>query len=205
MAINYWDSAYESGHVPWDPGHYDGHLPRVVEEQEIAPCRVVDIGCGTGKSIVWLAEQGFDCTGIEIAPTAIRMAKELARRKGVDCEWLYGSFPGDFEDEKMPAGSFDLVIDRGVFHLHTAKADQARFVEGVSRVLAPQGLWYSLLASSSHGKGFGGPPRWSRREVSAAVDRHFEIVSLEESVFTPGEPGSMSAWVCVLRNRRRAA
>lgn len=205
MGVNYWDSSYESGRVPWDPGPYDGHLPSIVADHGIAPCRVVDIGCGTGKSLVWLAEHGFDCTGIEIAPTALEMADELARSRGVECEWLYGSFPGDFRDgastRAIDDNSFELAIDRGVFHLHTTKAEQRIFVDGVARVLAPGGLWYSLLASSSQGGGFSGPPRWSKREITAAVQDRFEIVRLEESVFTPGERGSMPAWVCVLRNR----
>ncbi len=207
MGVNYWDSSYESGHVPWDPGPYDGHLPEIVERERISACRVVDIGCGTGKSLVWLAERGFECTGIEIAPTALQMAKELAGRRGVTCDWLYGRFPDDFHGRKHRLGdaSFELAIDRGVFHLHTSTSDQRRFVEGVARILGPHGLWYSLLASSSGGNGFGGPPRWSRREVTAAVSQHFEIVRLEESVFTPGENGSMAAWVCVLRNRGRLA
>lgn len=204
MGINYWDSAYESGHIPWDPGRYDGHLPKIVEDEAISPCRVIDIGCGTGKSLVWLAERGFSCTGVEIAPTALRMAGELADRKRVHCNWIFGSFPHDFGETSMPAASFDLAVDRGVFHLHTSRSDQRCFVEGVSRVLAPKGLWYSLLASSAHGAGFGGPPRWSRRDVTAAVESHFEILRLEDTVFTPGEEGSMAAWVCLMRNRRAA-
>ncbi len=204
MGINYWDSAYQSGHIPWDPGSYDGHLPGLIEKEGIAPCRAVDIGCGTGKSLVWLAERGFSCTGIEIAPTALRMAKELAERRQVSCDWLYGAFPGDFDSDSLEDGSFELAMDRGVFHLHTGKGEQRRFVEGVSRVLVPGGIWYSLLASSADGGGYGGPPRWSRGEVVAAVKPHFEVVHVQQSVFTPGEEGSMAAWVCVLRNRRAA-
>lgn len=204
MGVNYWDNSYESGHVPWDPGEYDGHLPDLLKEQQIEPCRTVDIGCGTGKSLVWLAQRGFNCTGIEIAPTALRIARGLASKRGVDCKWLLGSFPNDFGPDEITDGSFDLVIDRGVFHLHTSRDERRRFVEGVARMLSPHGLWYSLLASSSKGSGFGGPPRWSRNDVASAVERQFEIVRLEESVFTPGELGSMPAWVCVLRNRRAA-
>lgn len=209
MGVNYWDSSYESGRVPWDPGPYDGHLPAVIADHEIAPCRVVDIGCGTGKSLVWLAEHGFDCTGIEIAPTALEMAEKLARSRGVECDWLYGSFPHDFDgaasEQTIADGSFGLAVDRGVFHLHTARADQRHFVDGVSRVLARGGLWYSLLASSAKGSGFGGPPRWSKREITNAVEARFEIVSLTESIFNPREQGSMPAWVCVLRKHRTRA
>lgn len=200
MGINFWDSAYESGHIPWDPGPYDGHLPRVVEEQGIAPCRVIDIGCGTGKSLVWLAEHGFDCTGIEMAPTALRMAEELAKSRGVRCVWRHASFPDDLDGES--SGSYDFAIDRGVFHLHTGAQEQHRFVEGVARILAPGGTWYSLVASSAHGRNGSGPPRWSRREVERAVGKTFEIVRLEEAVFTPGEEDSMAAWLCVMRSRR---
>jgi SAM-dependent methyltransferase len=199
MGINYWDSAYESGHVPWDPGPYDGHVPRLVEDLAIEPCEVVDIGCGTGGTLMWLAERGFRCTGVEIAPTALKIAERESRRRKLSCTWLLGQFPTDFRDTPLQKGAYTLALDRGVFHLHTSRDEQRGFAGGVFRALAPGGLWYSLLASSSRGHGFGGPPRWSEREVRRAVSEHFEILRLDESVFTPGEEGSMAAWVAVMR------
>lgn len=201
MGINFWDSAYESGRVPWDPGPYDRHVPRIVGELRLEPCRVVDIGCGTGATLVWLAEHGFECTGIEIAPAALTIARKKAKSRGVACTWLLRRFPKVDGGHALPASSFELAVDRGVFHLHTGRQEQEEFVDGVARVLAPGGLWYSLLASSIHGDGFGGPPRWSEREVRRAVEPAFEILRLEDSVFTPGEEGSMAAWVCVMRKR----
>lgn len=201
MGINFWDSAYESGHVPWDPGPYDRHIPRIVGELKLKPCRVVDIGCGTGATLMWLAEHGFDCTGIEIAPTALQIARKEANKRGLACTWLLRHFPRTDGQHALPASSFELAVDRGVFHLHTGAEEQDLFVGGVARALAPGGLWYSLLASSLRGSGYGGPPRWSEREVRSAVEPAFEILRMEDSVFTPGEEGSMAAWVCVMRKR----
>ncbi|HUZ16976.1 MAG TPA: class I SAM-dependent methyltransferase [Spirochaetia bacterium] len=201
MGINYWDTAYESGHVPWDPGPYDGHVPRLVRDLSIEPCRVVDIGCGAGGTLIWLAEAGFDCTGIEIAPAAVRLAKETAKKRGVACTWLLHRFPNAVNERALEPRSFDLAIDRGVFHLHTSRAEQDDFVAGVAQALRGDGLWYSLLASSKRGSAYGGPPRWSEREIRRAVEPAFEILRIEDSVFTPGEEGSMAAWVCVMRKR----
>ncbi len=199
--MSYWDMAYQSGVVPWDPGPYDGNLPAVIERHAIGPCRVVDIGCGTGGSLIWLAGMGYHCTGIEGAPAAIRQAQAKSKEAGTRIEWLVGSFPHDFAPPLLPDGSFDLVIDRGWFHLYTEAAERAAVLAGISRILAPGGLWYSLIAGKGGERPLSGPPRWSEAEVRSALSGRFEILELRASVFTPSERGSMPAWISVARRQ----
>ena len=198
--MSYWDSYYRRGCVPWDPGPYDGHLPGLLKEFSIPPCRVVDIGCGTGKSLIWLAEKGFVGTGIDVSGAAIRAARELARRKSASCTWMCGSFPEDFPEEVLPSGSFDFAVERGCLqHLHPSRAAAA--ARGVSRILRKGGLWYSLTAARTERPHFDGVPRWSSEELIDIYTPCFEILRMEEAVFTYGERGSIPAWLCVCRNR----
>ncbi len=199
MAMNYWDSAYASGHVPWDPGEYDGHLPGIIEHHGIVPSPALDVGCGSGKSVVWLARHGFDCTGIEISPEALKQARELADRHGVRCSWLLGTFPEDFTNDLIGHRRFQFIMDRGWFHLHTDRDAQRRIVHAISRLLAPSGIWYSLIAAGSKSGMWSGPPRWTAEEVRRAVDHELEILRIDPVVFTPGEEGSMAAWLCAFR------
>ena len=203
--MSYWDLAYQSGVVPWDPGPYDGNLPSVIERHAIGPCRVIDIGCGTGGSLIWLAGMGYRCTGIDGAPAAITQAQVKSEEAAARIEWLVGSFPGDFPSRTLPDGSFDLVIDRGWFHLYTGKGERASVLDGISRVLAAGGLWYSLIAGKEGGHSFSGPPRWSESDIRTALSERFKIVELRASVFTPGEKGSMPAWICVAQKPRDGA
>lgn len=202
MGINYWDSSYESGSVPWDPGEYDGHLPYLLERFGLHGGRVLDIGCGTGKSLLWLAERGFDCTGVEIAPAALKVAEAAANRRGLDCRWLLASFPEDLSPGTDESGRYDFVMDRGWFHLYTGKADRRRIVRAIAQTLAPGGIWYSLIAARVRNAEFGGPPRWSEKEVRETVLPYLDVLEIEMSVFTPGEEGSMPSWRSVFRRRR---
>jgi len=65
--------------IPWNieaPPHL---LVRLVKEGMIKPCKAIDLGCGTGNYAIYLAEQGFDVTGVDSSATAIQIAAEKAR------------------------------------------------------------------------------------------------------------------------------
>ncbi len=51
---------------------------------------VLDLGCGSGRSMVWLAERGYQVTGIDRQPEALSLGEELAARRGVCCRFLRG-------------------------------------------------------------------------------------------------------------------
>lgn len=194
----WWDSAYRSGHIPWDPGLFDAHLPAILERYGIGPCPVLDIGCGTGKSLIWLAGQGFVGTGIDLAPTALGQARTMAARRGVTCRWLHGAFPADFPPRVLPDGSYGFIMERGCFqHLRSGRKEAGAFAQRVAGLLAPGGVYYSLIAADrGRQRGYA---TWSQREVRDVLGKVLVFEELELSVFTPGETGSMGAWRCVLR------
>jgi hypothetical protein len=78
-----WNERYRDGDRPWDTGQPSAELQQVVSRHAIRPCRALDIGCGTGTNCVWLAQQGFDVTGIDVAPLAIEQANCRAQAAGV--------------------------------------------------------------------------------------------------------------------------
>ena len=198
MSSSYWESCYRSGRVAWDPGPYDGNLPSVLEDFHIPPCRLIDIGCGTGSTLIWLAGRGYTCTGVDLAPSAIRAAEKNSQKRQVKVRWICGEFPGMIPD----TGTFELALDRGCLqHLIHSSRTCREYVSGIAEILEAGGLWYSLTACTSGGPHFGGPPRWSEVDIRQAVEPYFEILSLQESVFTPGEAGSIPAWICVGRKR----
>src|SRR3954465_10927550 len=78
-----WDERYEKGETPWETGQPSSELQRVVAEAPIRPCRAVELGCGTGASAVWLAEQGFDVSALDLSPFACERARRRADEAGV--------------------------------------------------------------------------------------------------------------------------
>lgn len=213
--MSWWEYAYRSGDVPWDPGAYDGHLPSVLDRYEISGGTVLDPGCGNGKSAVWLGEQGFHVTGIDLSSTAIGEARSLARRHAVSgrVEFYEGRFPeeitvgteGDpvFRDHRLTleADSFDLITERA-FLQHLGRGRRSHdTVTLLAKALKPHGYLYSLMIASEGTRSYGGIVRWSEKEIRDALEPRFTIIEMRLDVFTPGEPGSVPAWLTIGKRR----
>lgn len=207
--MSWWEHAYRSGHVMWDPGAYDGHLPWLLSSYNIKACRVLDPGCGNGKSAVWLAEQGFHAVGIDMAPSAVSQAKRLARAHGVEerTEFYQARLPDDvptLESRHVFAGGrYDLIIERAFIQHLGHGAALRKTMELLARALSQSGVFYSLMIATEGASGRWGITRWSEDEIRAAVEPSFRIVEMRLDVFTPDEPGSVSAWITVMEPKRR--
>jgi 2-polyprenyl-3-methyl-5-hydroxy-6-metoxy-1,4-benzoquinol methylase len=79
---------YESGDTPWDIGKPDINLMETVTTRVIEPCKALDIGCGTGDNSIWLAQHGFQVTGVDISEVAIEKATEKASKEHVKCTFM---------------------------------------------------------------------------------------------------------------------
>ena len=71
----HWNERYEKDNTPWETGQPSSELQRVLAEFPIRPCRAVELGCGTGANAVWLAQQGFEVTALDLSPLAIARAR----------------------------------------------------------------------------------------------------------------------------------
>lgn len=105
---------YRTGRTPWDTGITPPEVVELIEgPAALAPGRVLDLGCGTGTNVVFLAEHGWDATGVDAEPIALDVAREkIADVAGArvllgDVTRL-GSLGLD--------GPFDLLLDVGCFH-----------------------------------------------------------------------------------------
>ena len=142
----YFERAYRRGRAPWDTGVTP---PEVVEEASgMQPGRALDVGCGTGTNVLWLAQHGWTATGVDRSATAI----ESARRKA---DWTASAMfaEGDVTrlEELQVDGPFDLILDIGCFHGLPARRRDA-YVRQVARVARP-GARMMIFA-------FGPRPRW---------------------------------------------
>src|SRR2546427_2009226 len=81
MPADLFESAY-LGTPPWDIGRSQPAIMRLAETGQITGL-VLDIGCGTGENVLYLAEHGFVAAGFDGAPTPIRKARAKAKRRGL--------------------------------------------------------------------------------------------------------------------------
>ena len=179
--------------MPWDSGTPDEHLVDTVRVGLVKPGRALEVGCGTGTNSLWLAQQGFDVIGVDLA----RLAVEQARAKAPMCRFEVL----DFLAADPPGGPFDFVFDRGCWHVFDEAADRERFAARVAERLAPGGKWLSLIGSTEGAPRDVGPPRRSARDVINAVEPVLEILGLRTMLFDLDQPEPPKAWMCLSQRR----
>lgn len=191
-----WDEHYATDDLPWDSGKPARALVELVETGPLRPGRALDIGCGTGTNVAYLASRGYDVVGVDVSGLAIeRAAERTGANKTVELHQL------DILTDEPPAGPFDLVFDRGCFHVFDDPAEQERFAERVAGCLAPDGLWLSLLGSTEGPPRDHGPPRRSARDIANTVEPALEIVELRAIQLDTDTPTPAPAWFLLARHR----
>jgi len=100
--------------------------------------RVLEVGCGAGDLSLWLAARGYSVHGVDIAPTAIKWAREKASERGLQAEFQIGDVTNlaGYSDNM-----FDLVVDGYCLHCIIGQ-DRRAFLDSVHRVLKPGGIFH---------------------------------------------------------------
>jgi len=132
--------------VPWDVGPR-AELIALVQGGRIKPCRAVDLGCGTGSNAIFLAQHGFEVTGVDFAQGAIEKAIAKRNAAGVDVEFVVD----DLTNLHGVTGPFSFALDYGVLDDLNYK-DRAKYVDTLLRLTTP-GSQYLLWC-------FEWEPRW---------------------------------------------
>jgi len=130
---------------PWDSGISPPELLDFIEKHPSG--RAIDIGCGTGTNVITLAQAGWEVTGVDFVPSAIRTAKRKVKKAGVEAEL----FVRDASKLEGISGPFDLALDIGCFHsLGNKKVD---YLASLDRVLASGAHWlmYGFFSSDQPG------------------------------------------------------
>ncbi len=200
--VRYWRAmslffriAYLVGFKPWDTGLTPPELVEVVEgTQAMPPGRALDLGCGTGTNVVYLARHGWDATGVDLVPRAIEEARRRARQAGVTARFLVGDVT---RLGLLGIGiGYTLLLDLGCYHSLPERRREA-YVQGTAEVAAPGALFllYGFHAGLARRGLRPGPPGIRPGEVASRFRGQWELERREE-----GKDGA-SAWYWL---RRRA-
>ena len=135
--------AYRSGTPRWDSPEPRPEVAVLVRDR--VPGRALDLGCGTGSDVIYLASLGWDAEGVDFAPGATAIARSRAAASGSSARFTTGDVTR--LREAGVTGRFDLVIDVGCYHGVPAGRRDAYRSE-VAAVTKPGGDLY--LAGISH-------------------------------------------------------
>jgi len=189
-----WNDRYREGNLPWDTGRPSSELQLVLSRHAIQPCRALDIGCGTGTNSLWLAQQGFDVTGVDLAPLAVERAEHRAHAAGVKAQFAVA----DVLQLPDPGEPFEFFFDRGCYHAVRLSAPK-QYASAVARQLA-SGSRGLILAGNAREPHDPGPPVVTEEQIRDELGVAFQILDLHEFRFdeAPGVPAQFLGWSCLV-------
>lgn len=167
----------------WDARYRDSYVPRSSSEllqrwlQRLPPGRALDLACGTGRNTLLLAERGYSVLGVDISPVALHLARDEARRRGLQPDLL----AVDLHAWLWPRDRFDLI---GVFRF----LDRALCPQ-LAAALRPGGVLIYETFTIAQRRYEGGPRADAmllQPDELPALFPMLDVLEYEEGVFDEG-------------------
>jgi cyclopropane fatty-acyl-phospholipid synthase-like methyltransferase len=170
------------GNPPWDKNQSPPELIDYINTHE--PGIVLDLGCGTGKNCLTLAEADWQTTGVDFALKAILHAKRRFEKAGLKGKFLLS----DVSRLKDMDENFDLVLDMGCYHVLPEYSRQ-NYQTVVNRVLKPGGTFLLFGHMNSRFS-----PN-SKRLTMECIDQFQRFLVLERRLDGEDSRGRIGVWL----------
>lgn len=167
-----WNDLFKEERYRWEEPH-DLVIVFVAELKRRGARRVLDLGCGAGRHVVYLAREGFDVCGTDVSPRGLDYTRAWLKRVGLHADLQLS----DMTVIPYPDGYFDGMVSTYVIH-HNTMDNIRRCVAEMYRTLAEGGRAL-LTVQSQHGYRCGkGKPLepdtfLTRSGADAGVPHHF--------------------------------
>lgn len=151
----FWERRYAGTEPIWS-GKVNATLAEAVSG--LVPGRSLDLGSGEGGDVLWLAEQGWEASGIDLSPTAVARARNEAKSRGVERaefiardlnEWAASANP--IHSAPHDGARYELIT--ASFFQSPVELQRAEILRAALSRLAPGGR----LVLVSHAS----PPSWA--------------------------------------------
>jgi len=155
-----WDERYSGPDLVWGAG------PNRFVAAELAalpPGRAIDLATGEGRNAIWLAERGWQVTGVDFSAVGLARAARLAAERGVSVDWVQADLLG----YQATPGGYDLVL---IAYLQLPSASLAPVFRAAATAVAPGGTLLVIGHDRDNiARGYGGPQDPGRLYTPALV------------------------------------
>lgn len=180
----FYEILYSRFRAPYDVGPR-AELVELVESGYLQPCKAIDLGSGTASNCIFLAQHGFEVTGVDFASEAIKLGRKRAAAANVTVNFV----EDDLTSLSRISGTFDLLVDYGTLD-DLPPRDRDLYMQNVLPLTHPRSQ-YLLYC-------FEWQPRWWERpfffrmacepgEIERRFGLHFEIERYAE--------GTTASWL----------
>jgi SAM-dependent methyltransferase len=167
-----WDASYHDGLAPWDIGEPQPAIARLASEGGFVG-DVLDAGCGSGENALLVASLGLSVLGVDVAETAIAMARAKAADRRIDARF-------DVADAFQLASlgrTFETVLDCGLFHTFD-RDERPTYVASLASVMKPGGTLYVLCFSDQGADAGPHPVREDELRAAFAARDGWDVVDI---------------------------
>lgn len=156
-------------------------LERLEQEPRAGTRTALDLGSGPGRHVLALARAGYDATGVDFSPTAVRVLEDALRRHGLPGRGVVGDLRTWSPQEARRQGradvpqEFDLVL--AAYFQHSLE-----LLRNATGWLAPGGtlLWITHAPDSVDGPPAGVPRPGPAETLKALEGTGLEVRRAEE-------------------------
>ncbi|MGF1977369.1 MAG: class I SAM-dependent methyltransferase [Nostoc sp. CmiSLP01] len=174
-----WEALYQEQAVetmPWFNPSLDPDVEEALLTLELSNGSVLDLGTGPGTQALALAKRGFQMMATDLSEAAILQAAAKAKQKGLEV-----SFQQDDILNSRLEQSFDLILDRGCFHVLPPQS-YGTYVGTVASLLKPKG-YLLLKCFSQEETREQGPYRFSPEEIQQIFKERFNLRLAKQTVY----------------------
>ena len=189
-----WDASYRDGPAPWDVGRPQPAVVRLASAGGFAGA-VLDVGCGTGENALHVAALGLPVLGVDVAETALAIAREKADNSGTEVEFAAADA---FQLEHL-GRSFKTVLDCGLFHTFDGD-ERTRYVASLASVTEHAGTLYVLCFSDDGPDQGPHPIRQEELRAAFRPTQGWEIVAIQpDRIQTRIHDDGAPAWFATIK------
>ncbi|ORC15577.1 hypothetical protein A7979_07580 [Rothia nasimurium] len=199
-----WNEIYSEKEQRWS-GKVNASLVKLLEGR--TPTTVLDLGCGEGGDVLWLASRGWAASGVDISDVAVSRARARAESEGLEATFYEANLTGWSTDQR-----FDVIVTS--FLQSFADFDRIPVLAAALDLLTPGGELISVahagapsFADSEDARKHEARMVKAEEEARALTQGRddIEVVLAEEwtrDITSPeGEPATIPDAVMVLRKR----